>query len=172
MTEYQPSPLATVATEFVDGHPTLVFTRELRHAPQRVWAALTKADQVGRWSPFTAEQDLDQLGPSTIQMIDGDDAMPMTVEVVRCEPPTDLEYRWGDDLLRWHLDPIAGGTRLTLHHVTRGPEWVPMVAAGWHLCLDVAEHLLDGDPIPPIRGQEAREFGWEELRAEYEKRLS
>ena len=34
-----------------------------------------------------------------------------------------------------------------------------MVAAGWHICLDVADRLLDGDRLGAIRGQEALEYG-------------
>ena len=36
--------------------------------------------------------------------------------------------------------------------------WVPKVAAGWHLCLVVAERLLDGDPIEPISGADAMRY--------------
>jgi len=48
---------------------------------------------------------------------------------------------------------------------------VPKVTAGWHLCIVVAEHLLDGDPIDPIRGQDAMAYGWEHLRGEYARVL-
>ena len=47
------------------------------------------------------------------------------------------------------------GTRLTLRHTVAGRDWIPKAAAGWHLCLVVAERLLDGHPIDPIRGQDA-----------------
>ena len=50
-------------------------------------------------------------------------------------------------------------------------DMLPKVAAGWHLCLVVAEHLLDGDPIPPIRGEAAKEFGWDELSKTYAEEL-
>ena len=46
------------------------------------------------------------------------------------------------------------------------------MAAGWHLCLDVAEHLLDGQPIDPIRGEAARKYGWEDLHDAYAERLA
>ena len=46
------------------------------------------------------------------------------------------------------------------------------MAAGWHVCLDVAEHLLDGAPIGPIRGAEARNFGWDQLNESYAKKLA
>jgi hypothetical protein len=47
----------------------------------------------------------------------------------------------------------------------------PKAAAGWHLCLDVAERLLDGDDVEPIRGQEAMAHGWQELHDQYAERL-
>jgi hypothetical protein len=43
--------------------------------------------------------------------------------------------------------------------------------AGWHLCLDVAERLLDGQPVEPIRGQDAMNQGWQELHDAYAERL-
>ena len=45
------------------------------------------------------------------------------------------------------------------------------MAAGWHLCLDVAERLLDGQPLEPIRGDDARNYGWERLHDAYAERL-
>jgi len=46
-----------------------------------------------------------------------------------------------------------------------------MLAAGWHLCLAVAERLLAGDPVPPIRGQDAMNFGAADLKDRYCARL-
>ena len=72
-------------------------------------------------------------------------------------------------LLRWELEPAGPGTRLTLRHTVQGREWLPKVAAGWHLCLDVAQHLLDGDPVGPIRGADAVHYGFNELNDAYER---
>ena len=39
---------------------------------------------------------------------------------------------------------------------------------GWHICFDVLERLLAGDPIGRIGGGEAMKFeGWHRLNAEY-----
>jgi hypothetical protein len=43
-----------------------------------------------------------------------------------------------------------------------------MGAAGWHLCLDVLDHLLAGTPLGRIVGPEAMQFpAWHRLHAEY-----
>ncbi|GAA4209377.1 SRPBCC family protein [Actinocatenispora rupis] len=164
--------LAEVRTEEVDGGWALVFVRELRHAPERVWAALTEPGQLAAWAPYTADRDLAATGDATLTMIDGEDGQDLAATVSRSEPPTLLEYTWGDSLLRWELAPAGGGTRLTLRQTLAEPEWASKIAAGWHLCLDVAEHLLDGDPVPPIRGMDAMNHGWTELNTAYGERLA
>jgi hypothetical protein len=44
---------------------------------------------------------------------------------------------------------------------------MPRTAAGWHLCLIVAERLLDGHPIGPITGEEAKKYGWDAIHDAY-----
>jgi uncharacterized protein YndB with AHSA1/START domain len=150
---------------------TLIFKRDLRHPPEKVWAALTQAAQLGEWAPFVADRDLDESGEATLTMVDGDVAEDMPALVTRTERPRLLEYRWGEDLLRWELTPSDIGTLLILRHTLAEEDWVPKVAAGWHLCLDVAERLLDEDPVGPIRGTEAMSYGWEQLRDAYATQL-
>jgi len=164
-------PLADVAAELVDGGWTLVFVRDLRHPPEKVWGALTEPAQLRAWAPFVPDRDLAGTGPATLTIIDGDRSEATAGVVRRVEPPTLLEYTWADDLLRWELAPTAAGTRLTLRHRATDRDWLAKLAAGWHLCLDVAERLLDGRPVPPIRGEDAHEHGWDELRDAYERKL-
>ena len=53
--------------------------------------------------------------------------------------------------------PLGGGTRLTLwHNIDRG--FIAMGAAGWHICFDVLDRLLAGEPIGRIVGAEAMKF--------------
>src|SRR5437763_1902553 len=95
--------------------------------------------------------------------------------VVRAEAPQRLEYSWGGGDIRWQLQPIdldgRGGTRLTLwHNINRG--FISMGAAGWHICFDVLDRLLAGQPIGRIVGPEAMKFdGWQRLNAEYAKKF-
>ncbi len=166
-----PGPLADVSVQQAGEKWTVVFVRELRHPPERVWAALTDADQLGEWAPFVADHDLDGPGDVTLTMIDGDTSMALASSVRRAEPPTLLEYLWDTDVLRWELEPTLSGTRLTLSHTLDDKEMGPKVAAGWQLCLVVAERLMDGDPVGVIRGRDAMDHGWERLRDAYAERL-
>ncbi|MFB4274469.1 MULTISPECIES: SRPBCC family protein [unclassified Nonomuraea] len=168
---FRPGPLAEVDCQAGDGRWTLVFVRDLRHPPEKVWSALTDPDQLGAWAPYLAARDLGELGDVTLTMIDGDVTEELGASVTRAERPALLEYTLGTDLLRWELTATGPGTRLVLRHTVTDPDWPAKVAAGWHLCLDVAEHLLDGNPIGPIRGSDALDYGWEDLRAAYAAEL-
>ncbi|HLT10767.1 MAG TPA: SRPBCC family protein [Micromonosporaceae bacterium] len=166
-----PGPLAQVSLEATGDRWTLVFVRELPHPPAKVWQALTDPAQVGEWAPYTVDRNLGSIGEATLTMVDGDTAEPMSATVLRAGEPRLLEHTWGDDLLRWVLTPTETGTRLTLRHTLAERDWTPRVAAGWHICLVVAQRLLDGDPVGPIRGEAAREHGWDELPQSYAGRL-
>jgi uncharacterized protein YndB with AHSA1/START domain len=170
-TTFEPGPLAAVDCQASDDRWTLVFIRDLPHPPEKVWSALTEPAQLRQWSPYTADRDLGSVGDATVIMIDGDVSEDLPASVRRAEAPKLLEYALGTDLLRWDLAATDSGTRLTLRHTVQDREWVPKVAAGWHLCLVVAEHLLDGQPIGPIRGAQARNYGWEELHDAYAEKL-
>jgi uncharacterized protein YndB with AHSA1/START domain len=167
MNDFDPGPLADLAVEPAGDRWTAVFVRDLRHPVERVWAALTEPGQLAAWAPFTADRDLATTGAATLTMVDGPTEIPMASNVLRAQPPTLLEYDWGGDLLRWELEPTASGTRLTLRHTVAERDDVPKMAAGWHLCLAVADRLMDGEPVGPIRGADALNYGWEELRDRY-----
>jgi uncharacterized protein YndB with AHSA1/START domain len=123
---FDPGPLAEVTVD--DG--TLVFVRELRQAPASVWAALTDPAELNRWAPFTATADLGRLGDTTLTLVDGPARTDLPATVLRAEPPVLLEYTWGDDLLRWELEPSGDGTRLTLRHTPTKPDMDAM-DYGW-----------------------------------------
>jgi uncharacterized protein YndB with AHSA1/START domain len=171
--DFDPGPPAG-ATVVADGDTwTLVFIRDLPHPPGRVWAALTDPDRLDQWAPFAAARDLAATGDTTLTMVDGPDRTPVPATVRRAEAPELLEYTWGDDLLRWELSPVAGGTRLTLRHTLAAkPGQDAMVAAGWHLCLAVLARLLGGDPVGVIRGRDATAHGFAALRDGYAEKFA
>lgn len=82
-----------------------------------------------------------------------------------------LEFNWGGGDIRWELEPLGDhGTRLTLW-ANIDLRFISMGAAGWHICLDVLDQLLAGQPIGRIVGREAMKFGWQRLNAEYAKQF-
>ena len=87
--------------------------------------------------------------------------------VKRADAPKLLEYSWGGNDIRWELEPLGSGTRLTLpHNIDR--RFISMGAAGWHICLDVLDRLLAAEPIGRIVANDALKFGgWQRLNAEY-----
>jgi len=87
--------------------------------------------------------------------------------VKRADAPTMLEYTWRDFDIRWELEALGAGTRLTLWTNIARP-FISMGAAGWHICFDVLDRLLAGQPIGRIVGPKAMKFdGWQRLNAEY-----
>lgn len=170
-TDFDPGPLADARLSRAGGNWTLVFVRRMRHPPDRVWEALTDPQQLARWAPFEPDRNLAAEGPVVLSMRDGQTVDTYPSEVRRAIRPVLLEHTWGPDVLRWELEPDGTGTRLTLNHTVESSEWVPRTAAGWHLCLLVAERRMDGEDIGPIVGRDAMQFGWEKLHDGYAKLL-
>jgi uncharacterized protein YndB with AHSA1/START domain len=168
---YRPGAPGDATAEKTGDRWTLVFVRELRHPPEKVWRALTGRDELRAWAPFDADRDLGKTGTATLTMAGASEPVNSSCTVSIAERPRVLEYTWEDDVLRWELAPIAAGTRLTLRHTLADRNFVPKIAAGWQICLDVAEHLLDGNPIGRIVAKEALDFDWERLNDEYAKRF-
>ena len=169
---YTPGP-ATVAHVEKDGEKwTLVLVKELRHPQEVVWQALTDPAQLHEWAPFDADGSLGTAG-ATVQLTTvGAPALHVTeTTVTRADAPHVLEYNWGGFDMRWRLEPITGGTRLTLWtNIDR--RYMAMGAAGWHICLDVLDHLLGGAPVGRIVGPEAMKFaGWQRLHSAYKKQF-
>jgi uncharacterized protein YndB with AHSA1/START domain len=166
---YTPGPPAGASVEKRDGEQwDLVLTRTLRHPPEKVWAALTEPEHLSQWSPFDADGSLARTG-AKVKLTTVNAPKPHVTEttVQRAEPMKTLVFNWGGNDMRWNLERIDDGTRLTLW-TSINRHFIAMGAAGWHLCLDVLDHLLDGDPIGRIAGPDAMKVhGWPQLLAGY-----
>jgi len=170
--QYLPGP-ANIAHIEKDGDKwTLVLVKELRHSPEKVWQALIDPAQLREWAPFDADGSLGTAG-NTVKLTTVGAPGPRITEttVKRAEAPELLEYTWGDFDMRWQLEPVGSGTRLTLW-TNIGHRFIAMGAAGWHLCFDVLDRLLSGDPLGRMVGPDAIKFGgWQQLHAEYAKQF-
>ncbi len=169
--QYTPGPASGAQVRKVGEKWTLILVRELRHSPEKVWQALTDPAHLREWAPFESDGSLGTVG-TTVKLTTVAAANPQVSEtrVTRADAPNVLEYNWGAQDIRWELEAIGGGTRLTLwHNIDR--RFISMGAAGWHICLDVLDHLLSGTAIGRIVGSEAMKFGWQRLNAEYAKQF-
>ncbi|HSC09625.1 MAG TPA: SRPBCC family protein [Rhodanobacteraceae bacterium] len=165
--QYSPGP-ASGAQVRKDGDKwTLILVRELRHPPEKVWKALTDPASLREWAPFDADQSLGTAGTTVKLTAVGAPTLQVSeTTVTRAEALKLLEYNWGSQELRWELEASGAGTRLTLwHNIDR--RFISMGAAGWHICLDVLDHLLGGTPLGRMVAGEAMKFGWSRLNAEY-----
>jgi uncharacterized protein YndB with AHSA1/START domain len=165
--QYTPGP-ASGAQVKKDGEKwTLILVRELRHSPEKVWQALTEPAHLREWAPFDVDRNLGAVGSTVKLTWMGAAPTPVETRVTRADAPKTLEY----NDIRWELEAVDGGTRLTLwHQIDR--RFIAWGAAGWHICLDVLDRLLSGTPIRRIAGPEAMQFnGWQQLSAEYAKQF-
>jgi len=167
--KYVPGPAARADVEKQGETWTLVLVRDLRHPPATVWQALTDPAQLSEWAPFDADRNLAAVGPVKLSTVGTPQVSESTVQ--RAEAPKLLEYSWGGNALRWELEPRGSGTRLTLwHNIDR--RFISWGAAGWHVCFDVLERLLAGEPIGRIVAGDALKLtGWQRLTGEYAKQF-
>ena len=80
----------------------------------KVWQTLTGPEHLREWAPFDADRSLGAVAARVKLTTVGAPAPRVTETIVkRAEAPKALEYTWGDFNVRWQLQPLAGGTRLT-----------------------------------------------------------
>jgi uncharacterized protein YndB with AHSA1/START domain len=162
----------------------LRFERRLAHPPEKVWRALTEPDQLRGWFPTDIDGER-RLG-ARIRFVFREDAptaaelpellehdpVDLEGEFTEFDPPKVLAYTWGDEKLRWELDPIEEGCRLVFTHTFDERSGIPhpggprkkaaRTASGWEICLANLATILDGS----TNGDSA-EPDWEELYQAY-----
>lgn len=165
---YTPGPARGAEVRQDGDRWTLVVVRDFPHAPEHVWSALTEPDQLRQWAPFDTDRGLGTTGAAArLTTVGAPQAHVTDTIVTHAEAPRLLEYSWGGNDLRWQLEAIRTGTRLTLwHNIDR--RYIAMGAAGWHICLDVLDRALSRDPIGRIVGPDAMQVdGWPQLHQGY-----
>jgi uncharacterized protein YndB with AHSA1/START domain len=129
-----------------EGTVTVRFARRLPHPPQKVWRALTEADHLTAWFPTTIEGDLAAAGAPLKFSFREVPIAPMDGHAISCEPPTLLEFLWGDETLRFELTAQDSGTLLAFSATFAEIGKAARDAAGWHVCLDHLSGDLSGLP--------------------------
>lgn len=140
----------------IDGGWEVRFERRLRHAPERVWKALTTGDGLACW---LAEADIEAVPGGRMElnfrhpdhefMPDTPEKRRQSNEVLVVQPFTRFEHTFGsnpESVVSWRLEPDGDGTHLTLVH--RIPEsWAggrKNVLAGWQHHLEGLDGAVDG----------------------------
>jgi uncharacterized protein YndB with AHSA1/START domain len=130
-------------------HFVLTFRRRLAHPREMVWRALTEPEHLERWFPTTI--DGERAAGARLSFSHRDVALePMDGEMLAFDPPALMELRWGEDVLRFELEPDAeGGTLLTLSDTITELGKAARDGAGWDACLGMLFALLDGGEDRP-----------------------
>lgn len=130
------------------GRWQLRFQRRLPHPPAKVWRALTEPEHLAAWFPFAIEGE--RASGASLRFIAPGGAGPaIEGQMIACESPSLLEFRWGDgETLRFELQPDGSGCVLTLINTIDQVGKAARDAAGWHTCLDVLALHLDGQTSP------------------------
>ena len=96
-----------------DGRSVLRYRRRLAHPPEKVWRALTEDGHLAAWFPTTIEGVREAGAPLHFSFRHGE-AEAFDGEMLVFEPPSLLELRWADDVLRFVLEPAGAGSVLHL----------------------------------------------------------
>lgn len=131
--------------ESVEGGYRAIFERHLNHGVEQVWAMLTENEKLAAW--FT-ELKVNELRKGGYIKFDMGDGTFEEMEILELTDEAVLEYTWGEDIVRFELSKESEGCNLVLiEKINKLTDHTPRDLAGWHVCLDVIEKLLDGKTI-------------------------
>jgi uncharacterized protein YndB with AHSA1/START domain len=128
---------------------TATMTREIDHAPDVVWRALTEPQMLAQWLA-PGRIDLTVGGAARLDFADSGTVIDSAVSA--CEPGKVIEYSWSSGTeplrpVRWEIAPEASGCRLTLVQKTPAGEDPGRACAGWEAHLEMLQAALEGVPI-------------------------
>ena len=124
---------------------TARYERHLHHSVEAVWSMLTENEKLQQW--FTELQIVD-LRKGGLIKFDMQDGTFIDMQILDYEPLKVLAFEWDKDIARFELSSVSGGCQLTfIETITSITEHTPRDLAGWHVCLDVIEALLDDRSI-------------------------
>lgn len=148
-----------------DGRWRLHFKRKLPHSPEKVWCALTEPKHLAAW--FPTEIQGERVGGAPLRFVfRNGEGPPVDGQMTTYDPPLVLEFRWGDETLRFDLESDGDGTLLTFVNTFDERGKAARDAAGWHVCLDLLSYHLDGKEVPGSPRER-----WQQVHALYVARF-
>ena len=131
--------------ESIDGRSAVRLERKLTHPIDKVWRAVTESQHLGQW--FPAEVEIEMATGGRVRFGQGGELMYGTV--LTLDPPHEISFSWGDDILTFELADADGGTRLRMTHTFDDRAGGASFAAGWQACLAALGPVLADEPLPP-----------------------
>jgi len=128
--------MAMEALGSFERHDDVIDVRFERHYPrpiETVWRALTEPERLADWMGVC---EMEPFVGGRVQLMK-DIAHPMHGEVLVWEPPRVLEFSWTNthapnSVVRYELEPAAGGTLLVFTHLSMPYENSALMLPGWH----------------------------------------
>lgn len=120
---------------------------------ERVWRAVSDADEIGRWFP-TESATLD-LAPGGTGLFTWTGHQPFPIVVESMDEPHYLAWSWGHEstqsattLVEWRLEKTGEGTRLTLTETgIKAPKHYAENSQGWDEELAELVSYLASSPV-------------------------
>lgn len=130
------------------GRYVLTVERRLGEPPEKVWRALTSRDQLSQWFPCDVEGEWTVGSRLRFEFLHGEgeglSEEDLQGEVLAVDEPRLLEFRWGTDVLKYELTPDGDGCHFRLTHSFDDPSGGARNAAGWEICLENLDLLIEG----------------------------
>jgi uncharacterized protein YndB with AHSA1/START domain len=131
--------------EKVENGYTATYERHLKHPVKEVWSYLTDNEKLPKWF---SELRVDELREGGVIKFDMGDGTFEDMEILELKMQSVLEFTWAEDVVRFELSQEPDGCLLVLKEKIKTiTDHTPRDLAGWHVCLDVIEALLDGRTI-------------------------
>lgn len=129
---------------FEDGY-LAYYERQLNHNVEAVWAMLTENEQLTKWFNELRVSELREGGFMNFSM---PGVIEQDLEISELILLSVLEFDWFGDVIRFEVHSSEGGCILILKEKLNAiTEQTKKDLAGWHVCLDVIQALLDRKPI-------------------------
>ena len=127
---------------------TLMFERNLAHSPEKVWRVLTERELLKQWFPCDVEGEWKVGAELRFTFLHGEgDGLSddeLRGEVFAVDPPSHLEFRWGDHFYLCNLTVKGDGCRFVFSDSFEDASQGARNAVGWEMCLDNLDLLLEG----------------------------
>ena len=140
-----------------------VFERRPAHGSDKVWSILADNSRLKQWF---AELQIAERGEGGKLVFDMGDGGTEDLAITDYEEGRVLAFEWWDDHVRFEVEEeTSGKSRLRLvETIDRITFQTAKDLAGWHVCLDVIEAILNGEEIN-------REEEWQHWHEEYKRLL-